>query len=64
MRSVSIGAKLEQIDGLRGTNDLSDWEQEFVVSVMRRYREAGDRTSSLTDQQVTKIDEIWSRHFA
>ena len=64
MRSVALWAKLEQIDGLRGTNDLSVWEQGFVVSVMRRYREAGDRTSSLTDQQVTKIDEIWSRHFA
>ena len=64
MRSVSVGVKLEQIDGLRGTNDLSDWEQGFVVSVMRRYRQSGDRTSTLTDEQVTKIDEIWSRHFA
>ena len=64
MRSVALWAKLEQIDGLRGTNDLSDWEQEFVVSVMRRYREAGDRTSIFSDAVVEKIDEIWSRHFA
>lgn len=63
-RLVSLGVKLEQLDGLRDTGDLSDWESDFVGSVMSRYRRAGDRTSVLSDNQVEKIDEIWGRHYA
>ena len=32
-REVSIGTKLEQVHGLLGTNDLTEWEQDFVRSV-------------------------------
>ena len=63
-RLVSLGAKLEQLDGLRDTGDLTDWESDFVGSVIGRYRRAGDRTSVLSDKTVEKIDEIWTRHYA
>lgn len=64
MRLVSLGVKLEQLDALRDTGDLTDWESDFVVSTMGRYRRAGDRTSALSDKTVEKIDEIWGRHYA
>lgn len=63
-RMVSLGVKLEQLDGLRDTGDLSDWESDFVGSVIGRYRRAGDRTSVLSEKQVEKIDDLWGRHFA
>lgn len=64
MRQVSLGVKLEQLDALRDTGDLSDWESDFVGSVMGRYARAGQRTSVLSESQVEKIDELWGRHFA
>lgn len=63
-RLVSIGVQLEQLEGLRDTGDLSDWESDFVGSVMSRYRRAGDRSSVLSEGQVEKISELWGRHFA
>jgi hypothetical protein len=63
-RSVSVGAMIEQLDGLRDTRDLSDWEEGFVTSILHRYLQAGRRTSSLSAMQVEKIEQIWQRHFA
>lgn len=62
MRIVSIGAKLEQLDGLRGTNDLSEWEAGFVEGALERLRSHG--TTFLSEKQVEKIEQIWSKHFA
>lgn len=63
-RTVSVAAKLEQIEGLRGTNDLSAWEDGFVESVYDAYVRAGRKTSGLTDERVRKIEQIWGKHFA
>ncbi len=59
----SIYQKVQQLSGLTGTKDLSDWEAKFVASVV----EAMDgtmATTKLTSKQVEKIDEIFERHFA
>ena len=63
-RLFSLGVQLEQLASLRATGDLTDWESDFVSSVVGRYRRAGDRTSVLSESQVEKISEIWQRNCA
>lgn len=62
-RLVSIGTKVEQIDGLRGTDDLNAREESFVTSIVERYEAAKRDTQGFTDKQVEAIDRIWSKHF-
>lgn len=64
MRTVSIGTMIEQLDGLRDTKDISDWEDSFITSVLHKYLQAGKRTSGLSEKQVEKIEDIWVKHFA
>lgn len=63
-RLVSIGTKIEQLDGLRDTTDLTAWEFDFVTSILERYLLAKKDTRNLTSKQVDVIDRIWSKHFA
>lgn len=63
-RLVSLGTKIEQLDGLRDTNDLTQWEQGFVTSILERYLVAGRDTRMLSSKQVDAIEKIWSKHFA
>ena len=63
-RSVSIGTMLEQLDGLRDTNDLTQWEQEFVTSVLERYLKAKKDSTVLSPKQVEVISKIWHKHYA
>lgn len=63
-RLVSLGTKIEQLDGLRDTKDLSEWEQGFVTSILERYLLAGRDTRMLTSKQVDVIERIWTKHFA
>ena len=61
---VSIGTMIEQLDGLRDTKDLTDWEHGFVTNVLQRYLVAGKDSRSITDKQVEVISRIWTRNFA
>ncbi len=63
-RLVSLGTKIEQLDGLRDTKDLSEWEQGFVTSILESYLLAGRDTRILTSKQVDVIERIWTKHFA
>lgn len=63
-RAVSIATMIEQLDGLRDTSDLNQWEQDFVTSILERYLRAKKDTRSLTGKQVEVIERIWRRHFA
>lgn len=63
-RLVSIGAKVEQIEGLIGTADLNSWEQSFVASIVERYKSSSHDTRDLSEKQVESIDRIWRKHFA
>lgn len=62
-RLVSIGTKVEQVDGLRGTDDLNAWEESFVSSVVERYEAAGRDSRVLSAKQVDVIERIWRKHF-
>lgn len=63
-RLVSIGTKIEQLDGLRDTKDLSEWESRFVTSILERYLVAGRDTRMFTGKQVDVIERIWGKHFS
>lgn len=62
-RLVSIGTKVEQIDGLRGTSDLNAWEESFVTNVVGRYEASNRDTQGFTEKQVENIECIWAKHF-
>ncbi len=63
-RLVSIGTMIEQLDGLRDTRALNDWEQGFVTNVLERYLLAHKNTSHLSDKQVECVERIYRKHFA
>lgn len=62
-RSVSVGTMIEQLSGLLGTADLSDWEQGFVENMVRESG-GGMKTSRLSEAQVDKVEQVWRKHFA
>jgi hypothetical protein len=52
----SIQQKLKQLEGLIDTNDVTDWENEFLKSVVSRF--------NWTEKQLEIIERIYSKHFA
>lgn len=63
-RTVSIGTMIEQIDGLRDTRDLTEWEQGFVTGILERYLQAHKDTRWMSSKQVDIVDRIWRKHYA
>lgn len=59
----TIGQMIQQIDGLRGTKDVNDWENEFIKGMVE-LTESGKRTSILSTRQVDTIERIYRKHFA
>ena len=59
----SIGAMVEQIDGLLGTKDLTEWEESFVTSVVVKYYTNNKNTTVLSGKQVEIVERIWGKHF-
>lgn len=62
MRQVSYMIKIEQLEGLLDTEDLTDWERPFVRDMVHLTRHKS--TEGLTERQLAVIDRIWSKHFA
>lgn len=60
---TSIGTMVTKLEGMRGTRDLSDWEDDFIVSISQRVARAGGKTSGLSEAQVDKIKQIHDKHF-
>lgn len=63
-RLVSLGTKIEQLDGLRDTTDLTTWESGFVTNILERYLVAGRDTRVLSTRQVECLEQIWDKHFS
>lgn len=61
-RMKSIGAQIKQLAALVDTDDLTEWEQEFVASIVLRTKNGSD-TRSLTMRQVEIIPHIYRKHF-
>lgn len=64
-RIVSEQTKIEQISGL-ADSDLSDWERDFIASIVERAAEAkaAKRPINLTERQSNVVNRLWERHFA
>jgi hypothetical protein len=58
----SIGAQIKQLSALVGGEDLTDWENEFVLSVNERSKQ-GSHTQALSETQVEIIERIYRKHF-
>ena len=58
----TLAMKIEQIDGLRDTSDLTPWENEFVTSIVERLP-ANKDTRAYSAKQVEIIERIWEKHF-
>lgn len=61
---ASLGIMIEQLDGMRDTSDLTEWENDFVTSILERYLAAKKDTRNLSAKQVEIVERIWNKHFA
>ena len=54
----STGQMIEQLEGLLGTSDLTDWESGFVETLVER------KGKPLSDKQTEIMERIYRKHFA
>jgi hypothetical protein len=59
---VSIGTMIKKLSGLQGTKDITEWEDEFIESIVEQSEE-GKKTSHLSEKQVAVIERIHAKHF-
>ncbi len=59
----SVASMIEQVAGMLGTDDLTEWESSFVESIVDRIGERKD-TTRLSPKQAEIAERIWRKHFA
>lgn len=59
---VSIGTMIKQCEGLIGTKDISEWEGDFIESILEKTLN-GATTISLSLKQVEIVERIYKKHF-
>ena len=59
---ISTTTMIRHLSGLLDTRDLSEWEQQFVRSLVEKL-DAG-KVTSLTERQVETLERLHGRHFA
>ena len=60
---TTINTMVKRIGALAGTNDVSDWEDDFILSIVEK-TDDGDDTTGLTEKQIEVIERIHRKHFA
>jgi len=60
---TSIGNMIKRISGLSGTKDVTDWESDFIDSVVMKTND-GTQTIGLSEKQVEIVLRIHNKHFA
>lgn len=60
---ASLNTMVKRCAGLVGTKDVSDWEDDFLQSVLEKTRN-GDNTSSLTEKQIDVLERIFHKNFS
>jgi dynactin complex subunit len=60
---TSLGTMVRRLDGLRGTKDISDWEHQFIESIVDQ-TQGGALTVLLSDKQAEIVERIFQKHFA
>jgi hypothetical protein len=63
-KHVSVGTMIERVAGMADTDDLNDWENEFVNSINSRYKAAGKKTEWASEKQLEVLERIYNKHFA
>jgi hypothetical protein len=58
----SIGTKIQQIDGLADTPDVTSWENEFIANVVEKTG-CGKATAMLSERQIETVENIYRKHF-
>lgn len=59
---TSIGTMIDRIDGLQGTDDISEWEDRFIHNIVD-ITKCGKDTTKLTAKQVETVERIHDKHF-
>ena len=59
----SIGTMIKRISGLVGTQDVTEWENDFIQNVCTK-SSYGQITIGLSDKQIEIIERIHNQHFA
>lgn len=60
----SLKQKVDQLEGLIDTTDVSDWENGFLKNIAQMVHSCNGSTARLTERQVEILDRIWGKHFA
>ena len=60
---TSLNTMIKKCAGLVDTTDVSDWENQFLKSVIEKTGE-GNNTSSLTEKQIDVLERIYGKNFA
>lgn len=58
----SIGQMISQLFGMTDTNDLTDWENQFVKDIVEKTN-GGASTTTLSAKQTDVIERIYRKHF-
>jgi len=61
-RLVSVNTKIQQLEGLVDTRDVTDRENSFIKSVAL-LTHGGVIISILSERQVAWVEDIWQRHW-
>ncbi len=60
---ASITSMVKKIAGLVDTTDVTDWENQFLKSVLAQTAD-GDNTTNLTEKQIDVVERLHNKHFA
>ena len=60
---ASLNTMVRAVSGLQDTTDVSDWENQFITSVVEKTKN-GDNTTSLTEKQIDVLQSLHDKHFA
>lgn len=60
---AALNTMVKRVSGLLGTKDLSQWEGDFVATIVDNTKN-GDNTTSLTEKQIDVLERIFDKHFA
>ena len=59
----SLGAKIQQLEGLIDTKDVNEKTNAFLVKVVQGWKDRHGDTRWLSSGQVEWLDDIYKRHF-
>lgn len=62
-RVVSLSTKVKQVTGLAGTNQVDRATSDFLETVEAITHDGRD-TSKLKPQEIARVEQIFSEHFA